>query len=118
MVITEAMSQGLPVITTSLAGGADFIRAGENGILVPARDSAALAEALAWCCENRQQLAAMGMEAHKTARSWQWSDYRREVARVVSDAVRSRGGEVTQHGDAARLHSPSPTRTVTDPFPR
>jgi glycosyltransferase involved in cell wall biosynthesis len=91
MVIAEAMSQGLPVITTSRAGAADFIRPGENGILIPARDADALARALSWCSENRDDVTDMGREARKTAKSWQWRDYRREVARVVSEAMGSRG---------------------------
>jgi glycosyltransferase involved in cell wall biosynthesis len=91
LVIAEAMSQGLPVITTTRAGGSEFVRSGENGLLIPARDAAALARALHWCSEHRRELADMGCEAKKTARSWQWRDYRNEVARLVREAMRSQG---------------------------
>jgi glycosyltransferase involved in cell wall biosynthesis len=43
-VIVEAMARGLPVVTTPNAGS--IIRDGENGLLVPIRDSEALASAM------------------------------------------------------------------------
>lgn len=87
MVVSEAMSQGLPVITTEWAGAAQFIASGENGIVVPARDSEALAEALASCAARPERLRAMGGAARQTALQWQWSDYRNAVARAVADCL-------------------------------
>ena len=46
MVVTEAFAHGLPVITTNRAGAADLVRHGENGLIVPAGDAGALAQAL------------------------------------------------------------------------
>jgi len=45
-VVTEAMSMGLPVITTRMRGMADHLVDGENALFVPPRDPAALAEAI------------------------------------------------------------------------
>ncbi|MBS3945672.1 MAG: glycosyltransferase [Melioribacter sp.] len=45
-VIMEAMAAGVPVIATNIPGTDELIRDGVNGILVPARDSQALAEAI------------------------------------------------------------------------
>jgi glycosyltransferase involved in cell wall biosynthesis len=83
MVVSEAMSQGLPVITTDWAGVAQFIRPGENGLIVPVRDSEALGNALIWCAEHRTELRDMGMRARETAAQWQWADYRHAVAKAV-----------------------------------
>ena len=86
MVATEAWSRGLPVITTDRAGAADLLRPRENGLLIRAGESLAIAEVVAWCQDNRAQLAAMREAALVTAAKWQWSDYRRELLRVLTEA--------------------------------
>jgi len=88
--VSEAMSQGLPVITTDWAGVAQFITPGENGLIVPIRNSEALAEALASCAARPQELAAMGRAARQTASQWQWSDYRHAVAKTVIDTLQAK----------------------------
>lgn len=45
-VILEAMACGLPVITSTTCGGAEFITSGENGFVTDALDIPALAEAI------------------------------------------------------------------------
>jgi glycosyltransferase involved in cell wall biosynthesis len=45
--LIEAAAAGRPIVTTDVPGCRDVVRDGYNGILVPARDSEALAEALA-----------------------------------------------------------------------
>ena len=87
MVVSEAMSQGLPVITTDWAGAAQFIVPGENGLIVPARDAEALTEALSSCTAHPEQLRAMGATARQTALRWQWADYRQAVAEAVIDCL-------------------------------
>jgi glycosyltransferase involved in cell wall biosynthesis len=44
--VAEALACGLPAITTRNTGASDLIISGENGEVVPIRDSAALAEAI------------------------------------------------------------------------
>lgn len=87
MVLTEALSQGLPVITTPRAGAADFIRSGENGLIVPPGDADALTGAIRWCMDNRDRLKAMRASALETAASWQWADYRAALVREVTHAL-------------------------------
>lgn len=53
----EAMSHGLPVITTPNCG--DVVTDGVDGFLVPARNAAALAEALLKLAEDPERLQAM-----------------------------------------------------------
>ncbi len=79
MVVTEAFSQGLPVITTPRAGAAELGREGGNGFVVPVADPDALARALDWCLTHRVELRAMRAEARATAAAWQWSDYRQRL---------------------------------------
>jgi glycosyltransferase involved in cell wall biosynthesis len=60
-VLLEAGGLGLPLITTDMPGCRDVVRDGVEGILVPIRDSSALADAmvrLALSRENREQMGA------------------------------------------------------------
>lgn len=83
MVVTEAMSRGLPVITTENTGAADLITHGENGFVLPADDVAALKRQMTWCIENTHRLPEIGRQALETAEEWQWHDYRAELARTM-----------------------------------
>ncbi|MBD2297297.1 glycosyltransferase family 4 protein [Nostoc sp. FACHB-190] len=91
MVVTEAFAQGLPVITTNRAGAADLVKHGVNGLIIPAGDADALAEALDWCLTHRQELKAMRKAALETAASWQWSDYRRTLIEKMLDGLKAAG---------------------------
>ena len=86
MVVAEAMAHGLPVITTDQAGAADLVTK-DNGLLVPAADPKALADALRWCLDNRSRLEDMRLPAWETARARQWSDYRRDLIGAVSTGL-------------------------------
>ena len=90
MVVTEAMAHGLPVIATDQAGAADLITR-DNGMIVPAANPQALADALRWCLDNRSRLADMRHHALETARRRQWSDFRRELIAGLDDGSRKAG---------------------------
>ena len=63
--VLEAMSMGKPVITTDVAGCRETVEEGVNGMLVPARDADALAEAMVRMYQmGKDQLEQMG-EASK-----------------------------------------------------
>jgi glycosyltransferase involved in cell wall biosynthesis len=87
MVITEAMSKGLPVITTENTAGPDLIQHGRNGFLIPVRDVNRLEGTMQWCLDNRRQVQEIGQEGARTAARWQWSDYRLALADVVRDVL-------------------------------
>ena len=84
MVATEAWSRGLPVITTDCAGAADLLKPNNNGLLIPAGSSEAIAEAIAWCLDHRDQLRAMRESSLATAAAWQWADYRLALTTALS----------------------------------
>jgi glycosyltransferase involved in cell wall biosynthesis len=92
LVVPEALSKGLPVLTTTRAGAADLIRDGVNGVLVEAGSADDLQRGLAWALGNRQQLASMRTAALETARSHQWQDYRIRLANVLR---KNAGGAAT-----------------------
>jgi alpha-maltose-1-phosphate synthase len=80
----EALSQGLPVITTPNSGGADILRDGIDGYIVPIRDSDAIAARLLAFHEDRTLLQQMSESARERAAQLDW---RASKARTVS-AVR------------------------------
>ncbi|HLZ24961.1 MAG TPA: glycosyltransferase [Ktedonobacterales bacterium] len=65
-VLVEAMSMGIPVISTRISGIPELIADGENGLLVPPRDAAALADALAGVLADAGLRRRLGDAAHDT----------------------------------------------------
>lgn len=90
LVVTEALSQGLPVITTSHTCGPDVLTEGENGFIVPIRDPQAIAEKLELLHCERERLAAMSEAASKKANEHTWECYRQGVVAMVEESLRIR----------------------------
>jgi glycosyltransferase involved in cell wall biosynthesis len=83
-VITEAMSQGTPVITTERTGGADFIKHNENGWLVKAGSSEEITSVLNQIISRPAVIAEAGEQAVQTAAKRPWHVYGEELAKAVS----------------------------------
>jgi glycosyltransferase involved in cell wall biosynthesis len=65
--LQEAAACGLPIVTTDVPGCREVIRDGRNGILVPSRDAAALAQALESLIANSALRASMGQASREIA---------------------------------------------------
>ncbi|CAN5411706.1 N/A [soil metagenome] len=87
MVITEAMAQGLVVITTPHTAGPDLITDEIDGFLVPIRSAAALEEKLALLQRDRERLRAMQEAAWKKAQGYTWENYRQRLVRLAREVV-------------------------------
>lgn len=83
LVMQEAMSQGLPLIITPNTGGADLVREGETGFLVPIRSPAAIAEKLAWFLDHRTQIPGMGRRAQAHAAGYTWANYGTQIVQAL-----------------------------------
>jgi glycosyltransferase involved in cell wall biosynthesis len=68
MVIVEAMAHGLPVVASRSGGIPDIIRDGENGLLVPERDVAALAAAVTRLLDEEQLAPRLAAAARDDVR--------------------------------------------------
>lgn len=84
MVITEAMSQGTPVIATDRTCAVDLIKNGENGWVIKAGSVDSLINAINDAISRREQLGEMGRKAMETARLRPWCCYEKEL----SDAIK------------------------------
>lgn len=83
MVILEAMSCGVPVITTPNTAGPEIIESGVDGFIVPIRDVDALREKLAWCAGHPAELREMGRRARDKARLYSWNRYRAALGETI-----------------------------------
>ncbi|AKD03982.1 glycosyl transferase family 1 [Pontibacter korlensis] len=83
LVITEAMSQGTPVITTERTAGPDLIFNGQNGWLIEAGSTQALKAAIEELLSKPAVIPEVGMAAMDTARQRSWETYGRELALAV-----------------------------------
>ena len=79
LVISEALACGLPVITSALAGAADLITSGKNGILLQnPRSVMELAQAL-HNVVRRKTLNEMKQEARPSVQNSSWLEVSRQL---------------------------------------
>ncbi|HEX5832185.1 MAG TPA: glycosyltransferase, partial [Gemmatimonadaceae bacterium] len=65
--LVEAMAVGTPIVATRTGGVPDAVRHGENGLLVPPRDPARLAEAIAALLADAERRRAFGEAGRRRA---------------------------------------------------
>ena len=71
--VVEDMACGLPIIGTQAAGLSELVQDGVNGYLVPIKDAAALAEAIALLIDNGYERRRMGRQSRKLVeRQFAW----------------------------------------------
>jgi glycosyltransferase involved in cell wall biosynthesis len=70
LALLEAMAAGLPIVASNVGGIPELVADGQDGILVPPGDVAALSRALQHLAENRVLASQMGASAKRAARSF------------------------------------------------
>lgn len=70
--VLEAMATGLPVVATSVGGVPELIRDGENGLLVPPQNPAALGAAIRRLATDPQLRLRLGEAAQQRAGELSW----------------------------------------------
>lgn len=83
MVVTEAMSQGTPVIATDKTCAVDFIQHGLNGWIVESASTHSLSNAIKEVLANKDNLEIIGRAAMKTAAQRPWRKYEEELAENI-----------------------------------
>jgi len=87
LVITEAMSQGTPVITTDRTAGPDLITSGENGWIIEAGSTTALVGQIRELAGNRALVTSAGKAAMEKAKSRPWAVYGEELTKAVTAGI-------------------------------
>ena len=87
MVLTEAFAAGTPVIASHIAGYADVVTDGVDGILVPPADPQRLAEELQRLHHEPRRREAMGEAALQSAQRYAWPHVAAEVEDTYERAI-------------------------------
>ena len=83
MVITEAMAQGTPVITTERTAGPDFIEDGHNGWLIEAGSTDKLIAATEMLLQKPELIKSNGKAAMETASQRPWHLYAEQLVSSI-----------------------------------
>jgi glycosyltransferase involved in cell wall biosynthesis len=83
----EAISQGLPVITTPNSGGTDILRDGIDGFIVPIRDPEAITARLMELYQDRDLLQRMSDSAREQASQLNWQGCKDRTVAAVREAL-------------------------------
>lgn len=89
-VTIEAMAAGVPVVAARATGAVDLVVEGETGFLVPPRDIAAYADAIARIVADPALRRSMGEAAHARAAGYRWDSANRAVLDTYLALMRSR----------------------------
>lgn len=87
LVLTEALSQGIPIISTAHTCAPDIIEDGKEGFIVPIRDADAIAAKLSLLHADRDRLQTMKEAALNTARSTTWAAYKNGLAEAAQQIL-------------------------------
>ena len=66
----EAMACGVPIVASKIGGVPDVVKDGENGLLVPPRDSETLADAIIYLLENEDIREKMGKNGREKTKDY------------------------------------------------
>lgn len=88
IVLLEAMAYEIPVVTTQAVGLSDEIAACKSGLIVPEKDSSALAEGIHQILSNPLQAREMGKNGRQlVSHKYLWSDICEAVIQIYKDVT-------------------------------
>jgi alpha-maltose-1-phosphate synthase len=87
LVVLEALSQGLPVITSLNAGTEDVVVEGLSGSIIPICSSDAIAAALTRLAEDPSILEDLSQGALRVAAEYGWARYRERLIRAIGGVL-------------------------------
>ena len=97
LTVFEALASGKPIVATDADGLVDVLTPGEDALVVPRRDAAALAEAMVRMIDDPDTRARVGSCARETGRSYDIAAFVAKMERLygllhrVSRATRRKG---------------------------
>lgn len=66
--VIEALSCGMPVVSSNIHALPEVVRNGETGLTVPPNDPEALADAIQWCMEHPDEARRLGRQGQELTR--------------------------------------------------
>jgi len=89
-VVLEAMSWGVPVVTTDSGGLPSMVVDGSTGYLVPMRDPVALGDSIEQLLQNPSQRTEIGYTAHQhVSQNHSWESNVTDLERIYNQVIRS-----------------------------
>jgi glycosyltransferase involved in cell wall biosynthesis len=83
----EAMACSIPIVASEIGGVPDVVKDGENGLLVPPRDSKALADAIIYLLENEDVRKEMGKNGKNKVVNYSWERIAEETENIYRRLV-------------------------------
>ena len=84
LVLSEALSCGLPIITTENTGGKDFVKENNNGFITPIRDTSKTVEILYKLYEDEEFRKFISENSFLTARDMTWKKYEDNLEKILN----------------------------------
>jgi glycosyltransferase involved in cell wall biosynthesis len=85
-IIYDSFSQALPILGSDTSGLKQCVSHEENGLIVPAGDAAALADAIEWASEHRERLRDFGIAGLDVARGLTHDQMHQRRAELILEA--------------------------------
>ena len=92
IVLLEAMAAEKPIVGSCNEGYSAVLNHGEEGLLVPPRDSVALADALATLIRDPEMRSQMGQRGRSHVECYRWEEVGRQVMDYYRDLMASANG--------------------------
>jgi len=80
----EALAMGKPIVATDADGLLDILTDGEDAVIVPKRDAAALAGKIVWAIDHPAELARLGAVARESGRRYDVGAFVRKMERLYT----------------------------------
>jgi glycosyltransferase involved in cell wall biosynthesis len=80
----EALAMGKPIVATDADGLLDILTGGEDAVIVPRRNAAALAEAIVWAVDHPEDRARMAAAARLSGRRYDVGLFVRKMERLYT----------------------------------
>lgn len=90
LALIEAMACGLAPVTTATPGSLDLVRDGHDAIVIPARNSQSIEQALERLITDRPYLESMRRNAHATAQRYSWTRIACENLALYEESLHQR----------------------------
>ncbi|MBI4267331.1 MAG: glycosyltransferase family 4 protein [Chloroflexi bacterium] len=93
IVLLEAMAMGKPIVATNIKGYASVVASGEEGLLVPPKDSRALSQALMSVLGDKTLQQGMIAKGRLKVQDYSWKNVARRVADYYNKVFSGKGHE-------------------------